>query len=357
MADGGSHAPTPPARDSATPGTPANRTFGPRIVAAALVVGVGVLVGVLLGPAFGGRAAAGAGSSGGPTANASESPDDQFEDNTVPPNRLQALGNVRQLRMHVGGVNRTALVYRPSTAHTGSPVFVAVHGFTSSAQAIIRHTSFTDLAERNGWIVVFPQGLKYADGQRAWNAGSCCGGAPTAHTSDTAFVIKLARYVVTAYHANPKQVFYEGHSNGAMLGYRIACTANQPFAGFALLSGTLVTPCHHTSEVPILAMHGLQDGTVPFAGSRWRVSLQTRLQPVTETLDTVATLNGCQGAMASRSPAGAEVRVFTSSCPRTATVALVTIRDMQHQWTESAARYGIDETRYSTTWLFEHTTA
>jgi poly(3-hydroxybutyrate) depolymerase len=87
------------------------------------------------------------------------------------------------------------------------------------------------------------------------------------------------------------------------------------------------------------------------------VGLQTRLEPVMDTLNTVATLNGCTGALASRSPAGAEVRVFTSTCPRTGTVALVTIRDMQHQWTESATTYGIDETRYSTTWLFEHTTA
>ncbi|MBO0827078.1 MAG: hypothetical protein J2P24_04780 [Streptosporangiales bacterium] len=344
MADGGSLPPTPPAA----------RTLGPRIIAAALVVGVGVLVGVLLGPAFGGRTAAGAGSTSRP--NATESPD-EFENSSVPPNRAQALGDVRQLRMRVGGVNRTALVYRPPTARTGAPVFVAVHGFTSSAQAIVRHTSFVDLAERNGWIVAFPQGIRYADGQRAWNAGTCCGGAPTADTPDTTFIVELAHYVVDAYHANPKQLFYEGHSNGAMLGYRIACSANQPFAGFALLSGTLVSPCRSTSKVPILAMHGLQDGTVPFAGSRWRVSLQTRLEPVTETLDTVAALNGCHGALASRSPAAAEVRVFTSTCPRTATVALVTIRDMQHQWTESADRYGIDETRYSTTWLFEHTTA
>lgn len=356
MADGGSLPPTPRSHGSARAGTPTTSTFGPRIVAAALVVGVGVLVGVLFGPAFGGRAAAGAGT-GQPTTNASESPDAQFENSSVPPNRVQALGDVRQLRMRVGGANRTALVYRPPTAHPGSPMFVAVHGFTSSAQAIVRHTSFVDLAQRNGWIVVFPQGLKYPDGQRAWNAGTCCGGAPVADTPDTTFIIRLARYVVKAYDANPKQLFYEGHSNGAMLGYRIACTPGQPFAGFALLSGTLVTPCRHTSKVPVLAMHGLQDGTVPFAGSRWRVGLQTRLQPVTETMDTVAALNGCHGALTSRSPAGAEVRVFTSTCPRTATVALVTVRDMQHQWTESAARYGIDETRYSTTWLFEHTTA
>lgn len=345
MADGGNRPTTPPARP-----------VGPRIAAATLIAGVGILVAVLLAPSLGGRVAAGVGSeeSARPSAASSTDVDDEFETRSPGQDRLAKLADIKELRIQVRGEMRKALVYLPSRVRAGAPAFVAVHGYTGSAPAMIRQTSYLDLAERNGWIVAFPQGLRYADGQHAWNAGTCCGGAPSAETADVKFVTTLARRLVSQYGADPERVFYHGYSNGAMLGYRVACQAKQPFSGFALLSGTLVSPCDQTSGVPVVAIHGMQDATVPYAGSRWRVSLQTELLPVRDTVDTVAAHNGCKGQLTSRAPDNARVRSFTAECPEGSTVALVTVRDMQHQWTEDAATFGIDETEYATTWLLDH---
>lgn len=340
------------------PTAPSAGGLGPRIAACALVAGVGVLVALLLTPGIGGRTAAGEeNGKASPTATATRSGDgidDEFQDRLPTQDQRAKLADIEELRIDVGGVVRKALVYIPSGVRSDAPAFVAVHGYTGSAPAMIRRTSYIDLAERNGWILAFPQGLKYADGQNAWNAGSCCGGAPTAGTSDVKFITTLGQRLVSQYHADPSRLFFHGYSNGAMLGYRVACQTDQPFSGFALLSGTLVSPCRKTSRVPILAVHGLRDGTVPFSGSRWRVSLQTELPPVTKTIDTMATLNGCKGKLSSRTPKSAAIRVYSAKCPASATVQLVTVSTMSHQWTEDSDRYGINETTYSTKWLLEH---
>lgn len=335
------------------PTAPSAGGLGPRIAACALVVGVGVLVALLLTPGIGGRTAAGDESDGLATPSATES-GAEFRDRLPTENQRAKLADIDEVRIDVDGVVREALVYVPSGVQEDAPAFVAVHGYTGNAPSLVRRTSYIELAERNGWIVALPQALKYADGHTAWNAGSCCGGAPTAGTSDVEFVTMLAERLVDQYDADPERLYYHGYSNGAMLGYRLACQADQPFRAFALLSGTLVSPCEETSDVPVLAVHGLRDGTVPFRGSQWRVSLQTSLPSVTKTVKTISQLNGCKGKLSSDDPKSEPVRVFSENCPQDATVELVTVRAMAHQWTEDASRYGIDETAYSTKWLLQH---
>lgn len=329
---------------------------GPRIAACALVVGVGVLVALLLIPGIGNHANAGdrgETATSKPSAVRSERLGD-LGDQLPAKDRMDRLADIEEVRIRVDGTQRKALVYIPSGVRKDAPAFVAVHGYTSSARELIRRTSYVDMAERNGWILAVPQGLEYANGQSAWNAGTCCGGAPTEGTDDVAFIDALAHELVVRYDADARRMFYQGYSNGAMLGYKVACRAEQPFSGFALLSGTLVTPCDQTSGAPIVAIHGLRDGTVPYTGSRWRVGLQTKLQPVLDSTNTMAALNGCRSPLGTDAPRDEQVRVLHGDCPSDAPVELVTVANMTHQWTEDDARYGIDETRFATKWLLRH---
>ncbi|MQA02346.1 MAG: hypothetical protein GEV07_06330 [Streptosporangiales bacterium] len=336
------------------PTTPAGGV-GPRIAACALIVGVGVLVALLLIPGVGNRASAGDRDEPGatPTPVDSKSLHD-FGDRLPAKDRTARLADIEEVRIPVDGVTRKALVYIPSGVSKNAPAFVAVHGYTSSAQALVRRTSYVDLAERNGWILAMPQGRKYANGQHAWNAGTCCGGAPSAETDDVKFIDALAKELVDDYGADRDRLFYHGYSNGAMLGYKVACRPQQPFRAFAFLSGTLVSPCTQSSGAPILAIHGLRDGTVPYVGSRWRVGLQTKLPPVLDSANTAAVLNGCRSPLDSSSPRDRQVRVLEADCPSESPVELVTVSNMTHQWTEDGDRYGLNETRYSTKWLLAH---
>ena len=58
------------------------------------------------------------------------------------------------------------MVYVPST-YTGSkkvPLVLVMHGYTASMYAIAEESRWYDVAEQNGFIVVFAQGLATADG-------------------------------------------------------------------------------------------------------------------------------------------------------------------------------------------------
>ncbi|MGH3425363.1 MAG: alpha/beta hydrolase family esterase [Nocardioidaceae bacterium] len=261
---------------------------------------------------------------------------------------------LREIQLRVHDTLRHALVYRPEGAQPSASAFVVVHGLSGNPAKTARSTAFLRMAQQHGWVVAFPQGRAYNGGVRAWNAGSCCGGAPRAHTDDVQFLAKVAATLVDRYQVNANRVFYTGFSNGAMLGYRIACQEHQPFAGFAVLSGTLVSRCAETSGAPLLAINGVRDRTVPFAGSRWDAHLRTRLMPVTHAVRLVATRNGCR-QLARRPAADRRLRTLAATgCPSGGSVQLVTVRGLGHAWAERANRFGIDETRYAARWLTAH---
>lgn len=266
-----------------------------------------------------------------------------------------AFDQLQEIQLRVHDTIRHTLVYRPEDAGPDATAFVVVHGLTGNARKTALHSEFLRMAQRHGWVVAFPQGRAY-HGVRAWNTGSCCGGAPRAGTDDVRFLGKVAATLVTRYQVNANRVFYSGMSNGAMLGYRIACQEHQPFAGFAILSGTLVSRCDSTSGVPLLAIHGLRDETVPFAGSSWDAHLRTHLMPVTEAVQLVAHRNHC-GSLASRPVRDRRLDAYAATgCPAGGSVQLVTVRGMGHAWAENARKFGIDETRYATRWLATHAT-
>lgn len=265
-----------------------------------------------------------------------------------------ALDQLQEIQLRVHDRIRHTLVYRPEDAGPDATAFVVVHGLTGNPAKTARNTAFLRLAQQHDWVVAFPEGRAYNGGVRAWNAGSCCGGAPRADIDDVQFLTKVAATLVSQYQVDATRVFYTGISNGAMLGYRIACQEHQPFAGFAVLSGTLVSRCDETSGAPLLAIHGTRDETVPFAGSRWDAHLRTRLTPVMQAVQIVADRNGC-GQLKRRPAADRHLRTLAATdCPPGGSVQLVTVRGMGHAWVEHARRFGIDETRYAVRWLTAH---
>lgn len=261
---------------------------------------------------------------------------------------------LQEIQLRVHDTLRHTLVYRPDDAKPDTTAFVVVHGLSGNPAKTARNTAFLRMAQQHGWVVAFPQGRAYNGGVRAWNAGSCCGGAPPAHTDDVQFLAKVAATLVDRYQVDAGRVFYTGFSNGAMLGYRIACQEHQPFAGFAVLSGTLVSRCAKTSGAPLLAINGLRDPTVPFAGERWDAHLRTRLMPVAHSVRVIAARNGC-GQLARRPATDRRLRLLAATrCPSGGSVQLVKVRGLGHAWAERADRFGIDETRYAARWLTSH---
>src|SRR6185369_11336984 len=80
-------------------------------------------------------------------------------------------------------------------------------------------------ADAENFIIVYPDGLTnpVATTVRTWNAGKCCGqNASTRNIDDVGFISGLIDQLKTKYRVDAKKVYATGHSNGAMLCYRLA---------------------------------------------------------------------------------------------------------------------------------------
>jgi polyhydroxybutyrate depolymerase len=226
--------------------------------------------------------------------------------------------------LSIGGYDRTFHAYVP--AHRGaSPALVVVlhGGFGSGAQAEAAYR-WDALADRNGFLVLYPDGL-----QRAWNAGDCCGQPRARNVDDVAFIEAAIGATSRAYGTDPKRLYVTGMSNGAMMAYRLACESALPIAAIAPVAGTLTVACDRPRRVSVLHVHGLADRNVPFEGGAGGGFARVTYRPVNDALDVFRKADTCAAPVTMKDGA---MTVVHSACANGDVVELATIAGAGHQW-------------------------
>ncbi|QRK13019.1 PHB depolymerase family esterase [Archangium violaceum] len=112
--------------------------------------------------------------------------------------------NPTNLRMHV---------YAPDILASPPPILVAVHYCTGSGPAFFSGTEFRTLADRYGFIVIYPS---------ATRSGNCFDvSSPQALRrgggSDPVGIMSMVTYVIDTYGADENRVYVAGASSGAMM--------------------------------------------------------------------------------------------------------------------------------------------
>lgn len=179
------------------------------------------------------------------------------------------------------------------------PLVVALHGGGGSGQQFEEQSRLSEKADQEGFIVVYPDGQQNPGilKLRTWNAGACCGQiASVANTDDVGFIRKLIDKLSTMYRIDPRRVYATGHSNGAMLCYRLACELPDKLAAIAANAGTmqLKTACRPSRVMPVLHIHSQQDRNVPYTGGIGTKSINKQWNSsVDSTLTVFAQLGQC----------------------------------------------------------------
>ena len=65
---------------------------------------------------------------------------------------------------------------------------IVIHGAFSTAREMERMSGFSRLADREGFIVVYPNGIGLLGYLQHWNVGQCCGKAAKDGVDDLGFV-------------------------------------------------------------------------------------------------------------------------------------------------------------------------
>jgi polyhydroxybutyrate depolymerase len=183
-----------------------------------------------------------------------------------------------------GAATRTYFVHVPPRVSEGRPLplVLAFHGGGGSASGFKAYAGLDALADREGFLVVYPDGsARFGRRLLTWNAGGCCGYAAAQNVDDVGFALAVLRDVARNVSVDPARVYATGHSNGAMMAYRMAIDASDRIAAIAPVAGAMQAPGFPPPRpMPVLHIHSVDDPRAlyggglgpPFPGTQNRVT-------------------------------------------------------------------------------------
>ena len=159
------------------------------------------------------------------------------------------------------GMARTFQLYVPRT-YRGTkdvPVVFDFHGFGSNAVQQMVYGNFKPEADRDGFLIVAPDGQVPAD--RHFNLTGERG-----LQNDVQMVGALLDHVEATFCVDTKRVYATGMSDGGAMTSVLACEMSNRFAAFGAVA--VVVSCGGPRPVAIAAFAGTADPVVPFNGGR-----------------------------------------------------------------------------------------
>jgi polyhydroxybutyrate depolymerase len=217
------------------------------------------------------------------------------------------------------------------------PLVLVLHGGGGNADNAERMTGFTDEADKEGFIVVYPEGTGRFKGKLlTWNAGHCCGYAMKNRVDDVGFINDLIDKLIKDYPVDPRRVYATGMSNGGMMTHRLGIELPKRLAAIApvvaSLFGDETIPQHPVSA---LMINGVLDKHVPVQGGppggrfidAWD---GTPMKPAQEQAAFWARADGCTD-MPELDDEGTFV-LTQFRCPAGSAVEMYLIKDNGHAW-------------------------
>ena len=155
--------------------------------------------------------------------------DDTRTNGTVRQNlTIEQMGLLDVTKTLSTGVSRRYLVYLPTNYATLSaggkklPLVFSLHGRNGAAEFIAVSSRWWEVAEKNGFIAVWPQGLN-----NTWNISI------SAANSDVADMLALMNQLKADYAVDPNRIYMNGQSMGAAFVNRMAVQYPNLFAAVA----------------------------------------------------------------------------------------------------------------------------
>lgn len=251
-------------------------------------------------------------------------------------------------------LSRTYRIYIP-TSYTGSPVpLVFVLHFGGANAAIIENvTEMTEKAEKEGFIVVYPNGTgKFEDRLLTWNAGFCCRYPLEHNIDDVKFIRTLIEHFQNEYYIDSSRIYITGFCNGAALTHRIGAELSHIIAAIAPVAGTvggkitentpLWTPPAPENPVSVIIFHGKKDEYVQYEGATDRERGTYSILSVKDSVSFWVTHNTCNPTPEKVNNNTITIETYVNGENNTE-VVLYTIENGGHAWPGGNKFTGGDE--------------
>ncbi|MFX0065231.1 MAG: alpha/beta hydrolase family esterase [Candidatus Hermodarchaeota archaeon] len=208
--------------------------------------------------------------------------------------------------IEVDGMSRSYLIRLPSGYTDDEPIalVIALHGWGGDAKEFDQSSGFTQLAEKENFIVVYPSGIaNFPFSSAAWNSGHCCAYPLESGIDDVSFIELLLDHLENQYSIDSRKVYVTGFSNGGMLSYLLGAELSDRVAAIGPVAATIGGKASENSEVCIIpepsnalsvvAIHGKMDSKVPYEGGIGSIAGTREDLSVNESISFWITHNNC----------------------------------------------------------------
>lgn len=164
-----------------------------------------------------------------------------------------------------------------------APLVVALHGYGSNPQQILRYRGLTDLAEERGYLLVAPMGYNEVGfyGSRVQVPGAIQRfdppNLPELSEKDVMNVLEIVR---KEYAVDPDRIYLLGHSMGGAGVMHLGVKYPHLWGGLAAIAPAINRPPGDAAKlrrVPVIMVAGDQDPNVPVAVVRRWVEQMKKL--------------------------------------------------------------------------------
>ncbi len=179
--------------------------------------------------------------------------------------------------IQVDGGTRTYILHLPKVPDSGStkpiPLLIVLHGGGGQGAGMAGLTGFNEIADREGFAVVYPDGLNHhwSDFRKLSDA------------DDVGFIRALIEKLERENNIDAKRVYATGISNGGFFSNYLACTLTDKIAAIASVAATMPEgepeQCTPSRPISVMYIHGAEDPIVHIQGG---AILKTRGRSVSQ---------------------------------------------------------------------------
>ena len=176
-----------------------------------------------------------------------------------------------------GGIERLYLLHVPPQYDQSQPMplVLMLHGFGGTAANAVRETGWSAKADREGFIVAYPQATRPDEGAApnlrtngtAWNDGSGRFHSSERNIDDVAFIRAVIERIQVEYSIDAKRVYVTGFSNGGSMTFHIGNKLAGRVAAIApVASASWAETLAPARKISVLYITGTKDPLNPLEG-------------------------------------------------------------------------------------------
>jgi polyhydroxybutyrate depolymerase len=175
----------------------------------------------------------------------------------------------------IDGRSREYILHIPKNIKPNASLVFVLHGLGGTNSLIREYTRMDMVADKNGFVVCYPQGTGSSEstiytkkGSSFWNVGYETHKNET--VDDLSFIKSLAIYLQQEYNLDPEKTFCTGMSNGGDMSSLLGCEAPDIIKAIAPITGCMMgwiyESCNKNDPVPVFQVHGTADNTTYYDG-------------------------------------------------------------------------------------------